>query len=207
MTESQKMILNDLKAEILSSVNMVEYIQDEYGIYMEPSSKGWYQTNCLMPNHRDSHPSFGVNPDIGVFKCLSCGAKGNIIHLVRAVEGVSFFEALQHLAQYAGLDLDKSEDAQLGRVVRQITRDINGYLSGGIDGAYPAQMNEPDFMCAVAARLKKYELDTNDTQWVDEKYVQFDALIETQDYNGCDKFWTKLSDDIKARRRQLAQGA
>jgi len=207
MTETQRLILSDLKTEILSSINMVEYIEDEYGVYMEPSSNGWYQTNCLMPKHRDNNPSFGVNPDIGKFKCLSCGSKGDLIELVRAVEGLSFFEALQRLAEYAGIALDQSTDAQLNRVVRQITRDVNGYLTGSPDAMYPAQMSEPAFMCAVAARLRRYETETHDTTWVDEKYSQLDAMIEELDYNGCEKFWNRLSDDIKLRKRELAQGA
>jgi len=43
---------------------------------------------------------------------------------------------------------------------------------------YPAQMNEPEFMCAVGARLKRYEKATSDIDWVDEKYAELDALIE-----------------------------
>lgn len=205
MTDSKKLILADIKTEILASINMVEYIEDEYGVYMEPSSNGWYKTNCLMPKHRDSNPSFGVNPDIGVFNCLSCGSKGDLIELVRAVEGLTFFEALQRLAEYAGIALDQSTDAQLNRVVRQITRDVNGYLNGSPDAMYPAQMSEPAFMCAVATRLRRYEIETQDTVWTDIKYAQLDTMIEESDYNGCEKFWNRLSDDIKARKRELAQ--
>lgn len=207
MIESQKLILSDLKAEILSSIDMVVYIEEEYNVYMEPGSNGWYQTNCLMPNHRDNNPSFGVNPDIGKFRCLSCGSKGDLIELVRAVEGLSFFEALKRLAEYAGISLDQNTDAQLNRVVRQITRDVNGYLSGNSDAMYPAQMSEPAFMCAVATRLRKYELENSDAEWVDEKYAQLDSMIEQSDYDGCEKFWNHLSQDIKLRKREIVTGA
>ncbi|WP_459625862.1 CHC2 zinc finger domain-containing protein, partial [Enterobacter hormaechei] len=28
---------------------------------------------CLNPDHEDAHPSLRVDPDSGVFHCLSCG--------------------------------------------------------------------------------------------------------------------------------------
>jgi hypothetical protein len=205
MTDSKKLALFDIKNEILANINMVEFIEEEYGVYMQPSSKGWYKTNCLMPKHRDSNPSFGVNPDIGLFKCLSCGAKGDLIELVKAVEGLSFFEALRRLAEYAGIALEEGEDAQLNRVVRQITRDINSYLNGSPESLYPAQMTEPAFMCAIASRLKRYEKETMDIEWVDAKYSELDSLIEDANYNACEKMWNKLSEDIKNRKRVLSQ--
>lgn len=204
MTEAQRLALSDLKNEILTSINIVEFIESEYNVYLQPSSSGWYKTNCLMPKHRDNNPSFGVNPDIGKFKCLSCNSKGDLIELVRAVEGLSFFEALRRLAEYAGISIDESDNGQLNRIVRQITRDVNGYLSGGLDNLYPAQMSEPAFMAAVAARLKRYEADTNDTSWVDEKYAELDSLIEDANYHACEQFWNGLSKEVKMRKRTLA---
>ena len=205
MNEYKKLAFADIKEEILSSINILEFIENEYGVFCQPGSNGWYQTNCLMPKHRDNNPSFGIHPETGKFNCLSCKSNGDLITLVRKVEGLSFYEALQRLAEYAGISTDQSSDAQLNRVVRQIARDITGYLNGGHESLYPAQMTEPEFMCAVASRLRKYEQSNQDIEWVELKYTELDSLIEDCNYTGCEKFWNNLSADVKSRKNLLTK--
>lgn len=199
--------LNALKEEILLTINMVQFIEDEYGVYLQPQSNGWYKTNCLMPKHRDNNPSFGVNPELGKYNCLSCGCKGDLIDLVRAIEGLSFLEALQRLAEYAGVTLDNSDNARINRVIRKVIRDMNAYLLQDIVHPYPAQMSEPVFMLAVTDRLKKYEQDTGDVVWVEQQYLELDDMIDEANYVGCERMWRDLSHRIKARRQMLAAQA
>ncbi|MBS1722408.1 MAG: hypothetical protein JSS66_05315 [Armatimonadetes bacterium] len=203
MKEADRLELMSIKNDVLAVVNMVEFIQDEYNVYLQPRANGWYETSCLMPNHRDENPSFGVNPEIGRYRCLSCGAKGDLIELVKVVEGLSFTEALLRLADYAGISVDKSADARLGRMVKQMARDVQSYLDRNVIYPFPAQMSEPVFMLAVADRLKKYERATQDHEWVEGKYTELDDMLEAEDYKGCERFWSTLSDCVKNRRREL----
>jgi DNA primase len=51
----------------------------------------------LCPWHDDHNPSLSVDETKGLFHCFGCDAKGDIIELVRKMEGVSFREALRKL--------------------------------------------------------------------------------------------------------------
>lgn len=59
----------------------------------------------LCPFHSEKTPSFTVSPDRGIFKCFGCGKGGNVITFVQEYEKVSFREALEILARYAGIEL------------------------------------------------------------------------------------------------------
>jgi len=59
--------------EILDSLDILQVMEEEYDLaFEEPTAKGWWHTNCPLPGHRDSTPSFGVNPELRVFKCFGC---------------------------------------------------------------------------------------------------------------------------------------
>jgi DNA primase len=57
----------------------------------------------LCPFHQEKTPSFYVFEDQGNYHCFGCGAHGNAIDFVMAVEGLSFPEALQRLADLTGI--------------------------------------------------------------------------------------------------------
>lgn len=60
--------------------NVVTIITDVYGI--EGTIRGdelW--TNCPSPDHSDRTPSFSINLDTGLYLCLGCGIKGNLVSL------------------------------------------------------------------------------------------------------------------------------
>ncbi len=57
----------------------------------------------LCPFHKEKTPSFTVVEDKGFYHCFGCGAHGNAVDFVMAVENLSFSEALERLAELAGL--------------------------------------------------------------------------------------------------------
>ncbi|MGB0715635.1 MAG: CHC2 zinc finger domain-containing protein, partial [Phycisphaerae bacterium] len=65
----------------------------------------------LCPFHSEKTPSFTVSPDQGFFKCFGCGAGGDVFSFVQQKERVSFMEAMQLLADKAGIELKFSPDA------------------------------------------------------------------------------------------------
>lgn len=190
-------------AEVKELVNIAQFVVDEYGVALNHGSNGWYNTNCLMPDHRDNNPSMGLNPDLGIYKCLSCGAHGDVIELVRKVEGLNFPEAVQRLAIYAGISTTGGDGAQLARIVRQIQRDVESYLTSGAASPFPAEMSESEFMLTVAGSLRKHEVATGDVEWVDGQYRELDSLLEAQDYRGCAKFWSQMSARLRERKKEL----
>lgn len=192
-----------LLAEVKELVDIAQFITDEYGVVLTPQSSGWYNTNCLMPDHRDSDPSFGVHPGLGKYKCFSCGAHGDVLDLVQRVEGLNFVESIERLALYAGINTSGGDQAKLARIVRQIQRDVESYLNSGASSPLPAEMSESEFMLTVAGSLKKYERSSGDTDWVDGIYEELDTMLEAQDYKGCTRLWTQLASRIKDRKREM----
>jgi len=51
----------------------------------------------LCPFHEETHPSFTLFPEANRFWCFGCHQGGDVIELVRLLEGVSFREALSRL--------------------------------------------------------------------------------------------------------------
>lgn len=63
----------------------------------------------LCPFHHEKTPSFVVSPDKQIFRCFGCGVGGNIFSFLMQAEGLSFPEAVQKLAQRAGVSLPERE--------------------------------------------------------------------------------------------------
>ena len=60
---------------------------------------------ALCPWHDDTRPSLQVNPERQSFKCWVCDIGGDVFSWVMRIEGVEFREALQMLADRAGIQL------------------------------------------------------------------------------------------------------
>ncbi len=64
----------------------------------------------LCPFHPDKNPSLHVNPSMGIFKCFVCGAGGDVFKFLQLRENLSFMEALERLADKAGIEIKRSRD-------------------------------------------------------------------------------------------------
>jgi DNA primase len=60
----------------------------------------------LCPFHEDHRPSFNVNPTKQIFKCFACGAGGDVIKFIQMRENLTFPQALQRLADRAGIKVE-----------------------------------------------------------------------------------------------------
>ena len=59
----------------------------------------------LCPFHHEKTPSFNVNPAKRIFHCFGCGVGGDVIAFIMQREKMSYPEALEFLAQRAGLEI------------------------------------------------------------------------------------------------------
>lgn len=59
----------------------------------------------LCPFHKDTRPSLYVNPAKQIFKCFACGAGGTVFTFVQLREGLTFPQAIERLAQRAGIEV------------------------------------------------------------------------------------------------------
>lgn len=63
----------------------------------------------LSPFTNEKTPSFFVNDQKGFYHCFSSGKHGDAISFLMDVQGLSFPEAVEQLAQMAGMELPKSD--------------------------------------------------------------------------------------------------
>ncbi len=57
----------------------------------------------LCPFHQEKTPSFHLDPQTGLYYCFGCHAGGDIVKFVMEIEGWSFVEAMNYLAEEVGL--------------------------------------------------------------------------------------------------------
>src|SRR5437870_11126096 len=61
----------------------------------------------LCPFHKEKSPSFKVETERRNYKCFGCGASGDAFKWLMETEGLRFPEAVERLAQEAGVSLPK----------------------------------------------------------------------------------------------------
>lgn len=104
--------MNDDRDEIRRRIDLVDLVSQR--VRLKRSGKNY---TGLCPFHDDKSPSFYVNPALGRYTCFSCGEKGDVFTWTMKTQGLEFREALQLLADQAGVKLtsysgptqDKSE--------------------------------------------------------------------------------------------------
>jgi len=62
---------------------------------------------CLSPFTNEKTPSFTINDDKGFYHCFSSGEHGDIFKFVMKMQNLSFPEAVERLAEEAGLEMPK----------------------------------------------------------------------------------------------------
>lgn len=92
----------DLKEEIKSRLP----VEDVVGQYVELKRAG-RSLKGRSPWGVDKTPSFMVSPEKGIWHDFSAGKGGDIFTFIMEVEGITFKEALEKLAQRAGVDMSK----------------------------------------------------------------------------------------------------
>ena len=132
--------------EFLEELKTRTRLSDVVGRHVALTKKGRELTG-LCPFHQEKTPSFWVNDEKGVFHCFGCGASGDALEFVMRTEGLAFRDALEKLAQAAGLEVPAGsrEDQEAGEK-RQT-------LLGALEIAtayFKAQLRAPGGTAAVA---------------------------------------------------------
>ena len=86
--------------ELLHKNDIVSVVSD----YVELKPKGRKLWACC-PLHGEKTPSFSVSPDKQLFYCFGCHAGGTVIQFVMDMERLTFYEAVQQLANRVGMEL------------------------------------------------------------------------------------------------------
>ena len=100
--------------DIIEEVRMKNDIVDVVSQYVKLNRRGNTYFG-LCPFHNEKTPSFSVTPSKQMYYCFGCGAGGNVYNFVMEYENYTFGEALQHLADRAGVQLPKIEYSREAR--------------------------------------------------------------------------------------------
>jgi len=97
--------------EIIDEVRQTNDIVDiisQY-VHLKRSGRNFFG---LCPFHNEKSPSFSVSPDKQIFHCFGCGVGGNVFTFLTKIEGISFVEAVQTLAERSNIQLPTLENNQ-----------------------------------------------------------------------------------------------
>jgi len=101
----------DVKEQVRQASDIVAVV----GGYLELRRQGRFMV-ARCPWHDDHRPSLQVNPERQSWKCWVCDIGGDVFEFIMQREGVDFRQALEMLAERAGIELrrGKSQRAEPG---------------------------------------------------------------------------------------------
>jgi DNA primase len=75
----------------------------------------------LCPFHNEKTPSFTVSDDKGFYHCFGCGEHGDVVGFVMKTENMTFPEAVERLAEEAGMPLPKQAPEDHARAKAELS--------------------------------------------------------------------------------------
>lgn len=94
--------------DLLNRVDIVDAIDRHV-----PLKKAGANFVACCPFHSEKTPSFTVSQTKQFYHCFGCGAHGNAISFLIEYNGLSFIEAVQDLAAYAGMQLPEQQSSNV----------------------------------------------------------------------------------------------
>ena len=110
--------------EIIEEIVSRTDIEQLVGSYVSLKRTG-SNLSGLCPFHSEKTPSFTVTPAKNMFYCFGCGAGGNAITFVQKAENLDFFQAVEFLAQRAGITIPRDEKYKREEISRNRIYDMN----------------------------------------------------------------------------------
>ena len=197
--------------EVIEEVRMKNDIVDVISGYVKLQKKGANYFG-LCPFHNEKSPSFSVSPGKQMYYCFGCGAGGNVLTFVMEYENYTFQEALQSLADRAGVTLPKmeySKEAREQAELRSRLLEVNKLAAN----YFYYQMKQPQGEMAYEYFHDKrkltdetmlrfglgYSNKTSDDLYrflkdkgYDDAFLSQTGLVTIEERGGRDKFWNRV---------------
>ena len=116
------MVLLYYPDELIEEVSRANDIVDIIGQYVKLKRQGNRYVG-LCPFHNEKTPSFSVSADMQLYHCFGCGAGGNVFTFEMEYENYTFQEAVEHLAERAGITLP-AQDSKRDRAEDDLRRQM-----------------------------------------------------------------------------------
>ncbi|NLE96704.1 MAG: DNA primase, partial [Propionibacterium sp.] len=104
-----------IREEDIAKVRERSRIDEIVAEYVMLRNAGSGSLKGLCPFHDEKTPSFQVTPSRGFYYCFGCGEGGDVISFLQRQQNLSFVEAVQTLADRAGVELTLEDDGMPAR--------------------------------------------------------------------------------------------
>lgn len=173
-----------IRREDIDEVRSRARLDDIIGEYVTLKNAGIGSMKGLCPFHDERTPSFHVRPQVGMYHCFGCGESGDAFTFLQKIDGLTFVESVERLAEKVGVQLRYEEG-------RGPDREEVGRRQRLID------------MHAVAAEYFREQLSTPGAEigrrYLDERGFDSDALA-TFGVGFAPQSWDSLLRHLRGRR-------
>lgn len=111
-------VSKDTVNEIKSRVNILDVARER----IQLTKRGGNYVGCC-PFHNEKTPSFTIYPKNNSFYCFGCGEGGDVIAFVRKLDNLTYPEAVQRLAERAGMQVS-TQDVSASQAERELQNRI-----------------------------------------------------------------------------------
>lgn len=101
---------------MIESIRNDTNIVDVVGQYVQLKKSGKNYLG-LCPFHNEKTPSFSVAEDKQIYYCFGCGKGGNVFSFVQEIEGLTFPESVEKVAEYSNIDVSTFSSSQIIQTV------------------------------------------------------------------------------------------
>ena len=200
--------------EIKDAVSVVEII----GERLELTPSGSYYKG-LCPFHGEKSPSFFVDERIGHWRCFGCSESGDVFSFLEKYDNLTFREALEYLADRAGIKLtqfNESQDDKLRRRVLAVLEKAAAYWQENLRSSQGEKARDYLAKRATSAdSIKAFSLGYASDDWramttylKEQKFTSAELVaaglvIEKNTGNIYDRFRDRLMFPLRNHRGQI----
>ncbi len=197
--------------DLVEEVRMKNDIVDMVSGYVKLKKQGSNYMG-LCPFHNEKSPSFSVSRQKQMYYCFGCGVGGNVFTFVMEYENLTFPEAVEFLAERAGVELPKmeyskeaKEKASLKSTLLEINKEAARYFyvqlkaeQGKVGYTYlrERRLSDETIRAFGLGYSNKYSDDLYKylkTKGYSEDLIRQAGLINTDEKHGIyDKFWNRV---------------
>jgi DNA primase len=98
-----------IRDEDIATVRERARIEEVVSAYVTLKNAGGGSQKGLCPFHDEKSPSFNVRPSHGTYHCFGCGEGGDVFAFLMKIDGSTFIEAVERLADKYGVQLRREE--------------------------------------------------------------------------------------------------
>ena len=180
----------------------------------------------LCPFHKEKSPSFSVSPDKQIFHCFGCNVGGDVFRFVSKIENVGFPEAVEILAERAGIEVPSynsevdSETAKLKSKVYEINQIAAEFYHENLYKPTAKKAQEyvkkrkldnatlKNFLIGYSGTNNELYSILKEKNFTEREILESNLVYKTQDGKYIDRFRGRLMFPIQdIRNRVIAFGA